>query len=56
MLSSFQEQMDRTKSEAKAEIEAFFENRIRSIAQVSLVENNDEIKKLSTETDNPVEL
>lgn len=56
MLSSFQEQMDRTKSEAKTEIEAFFENRIRSIAQVSLVENNDEIKKLSTETDNPVEL
>lgn len=52
---AFQEQMDATTKEAKGEIEAFFENRIRSIAQTKLLENTDEIKKLAEYTDNPIE-
>ena len=53
MVEAFQEQMDTTTQEAKAEIEAFFENRVRKIAQAALVENADEFKKI---TENPIDI
>ena len=46
----FNEQMDKTITEAKGEIESFYQNRINSIATASLVEHRDELKLL----DNPV--
>lgn len=48
----FNEQMDKTVSEAKGEIEAFCQNKINSIASAALVERKDEMKTL----ENPVEL
>ncbi|MDF2881284.1 MAG: hypothetical protein K0R54_1841 [Clostridiaceae bacterium] len=44
----FNEQMDKTVSEAKGEIEAFIQNKINSIANVALVEHKDEFKKLDS--------
>lgn len=43
---SFQEQMDKTKQEAKGEIEAFYENKMLSIAQKALVENKEKIEQI----------
>ena len=54
MVTAYQEQMNKTCTEAKAEIEAFFNNKINTIAQNALIENADEIKKIS-EKQNPVE-
>lgn len=51
-VSQFDEQMDKSTMEAKGEIEAFFQNKINSIAQAALVEKKDELIGL----ENPVEL
>ena len=48
----FNEQIDRTITEAKGEIEAFCQNKINSIASAALVEHKDEVLGL----ENPVEL
>ena len=50
--SSFNEQMEKTVTEAKGEIEAFAENRLMSIAQAALIENREDLMKL----ENPVDL
>lgn len=50
--SSFNDQMQKTITEAKGEIEAFAENRLMSIAQAKLVESREELMKL----ENPVDL
>lgn len=39
----FNEQMDKTVMEAKGEIEAFYQNKINTIAQAALVENRDSL-------------
>jgi hypothetical protein len=51
----FNEQMDKTVTEAKGEIEAFFQNKINQVAQQTLVENKDVVEKIG-ESENPVEL
>lgn len=51
-VKQFDEQIEKTTLEAKGEIEAFYQNKINSIAQAALVENREKIVKL----DNPVEL
>lgn len=48
----FNEQMDKTVSEAKGEIEAFCQNKINSIAQSTLMENHESFTKL----ENPIDL
>lgn len=48
----FNEQMDKTVTEAKGEIEAFMQNKINTITNIALVEYKDELTKL----DNPIEL
>lgn len=48
----FNEQIDKTVMEAKGEIESFYQNKINSIAQATLVENKEDLVKL----ENPVEL
>lgn len=48
----FNEQMDKTVREAKGEIEAFYQNKVNSIAQATLVEHKEELQKL----DNPVDM
>jgi hypothetical protein len=48
----FNEQMDKTITEAKGEIEAFCQNKINSIAQSALVEHRDELLHL----ENPVDV
>ena len=48
----FNEQMDKTVSEAKGEIEAFCQNKINAIASASLVEHREEFQKL----ENPVDV
>jgi len=53
-LKVFQEQMEQTVTEAKGEIEAFFENKMLSIAQQTLVQNVDELDKLTSK--NPVDM
>lgn len=50
--NQFNEQMDNTTLEAKGEIEAFMQNKINSIANMTLVEKKDELKLL----ENPVEI
>lgn len=50
--SSFNEQMEKTVTEAKGEIESFAENKLMSIAQATLVENREDMMKI----ENPVEL
>ena len=51
-VEQFDEQMDKSTMEAKGEIEAFFQNKINSIAQAALVERKDEL----IGPENPVEL
>lgn len=51
----FQEQMENTVTEAKGEIEAFFENKMLSVAQMNFVENKEELEKIG-ESHNPVEI
>jgi len=48
----FNEQLDKTVTEAKGEIEAFCQNKINSIAQRALVEHSDEVRLL----ENPVDI
>lgn len=48
----FNEQMDKTVVEAKGEIEAFYQNKVNSIAQAVLVERKDDLFGL----ENPVEV
>lgn len=48
----FNEQMDKTVMEAKGEIEAFYQNKINSIAQTALMEHQEELQKL----ENPVDI
>lgn len=52
MAEMFNEQIDRTITEAKGEIEAFCQNKINSIASAALIEHKDEVLGL----ENPVEL
>ena len=51
MFRQFQEQMDKTITQAKGEIEAFAQNRINTIAQQAIAEQKDAILKL----ENPVQ-
>lgn len=51
-MKQFNEQMDKTIVEAKGEIETFCQNKLNAIAQATLVEYKDDIKKL----DNPIDL
>lgn len=48
----FNEQMDKTVMEAKGEIEAFYQNKLNSIAYAAIAENIEEIKLL----ENPVDV
>lgn len=48
----FNEQMDKTTLEAKGEIEAFYQNKINSVASAALVEHRDDILRL----ENPVDI
>lgn len=48
----FNEQMDKTVTEAKGEIEAFCQNKIHSIAQSALVDHKDEFVKF----ENPIDI
>ena len=52
IFKQFQEQMDKTITESKGEIEAFAQNKINSIAQQALVQHRDDIIKL----ENPVDI
>lgn len=52
IVQQFNEQMDKTVMEAKGEIEAFYQNKINTIASAALVEHRDELKML----DNPVDV
>lgn len=52
IFDQFQEQMDKTITEAKGEIEAFAQNKINAIAQQALVEQKEDILKL----ENPVDV
>ena len=47
----FQEQMDKTITQAKGEIEAFAQNRINTIAQQAIAEQKDAILKLKSPVD-----
>lgn len=49
-LQAFQEQMDNTVTEAKGEIEAFFENKMAAITQMALVKHKDEVEKLTAQS------
>lgn len=50
--NQFNEQMNKTVTEAKGEIEAFYQNKVNSIAQAALVEHKDDLFGL----ENPVEV
>lgn len=50
--NQFNEQMNKTVTEAKGEIESFCQNKINSIASAALVEHKDELLKL----ENPVDI
>ena len=52
IFDQFQEQVDKTITEAKGEIEAFAQNKINAIAQQALVEQKEDILKL----ENPVDV
>lgn len=52
IVNQFNEQMDKTVMEAKGEIEAFYQNKVNTIASAALVEYRDEILKL----ENPVDI
>lgn len=51
IMKQFNEQMDKTVSEAKGEIEAFCQNKINAIASASLVEHREEFQKLESPVD-----
>lgn len=51
IFDQFQEQMDKTITEAKGEIEAFAQNKINAIAQQALVEQKEDILKLKNPVD-----
>ena len=51
----FNEQMDKTTTEAKGEIEAFMQNKINSIAQASLVEQREQFLSLENPVSIPIE-
>lgn len=51
MFCQFQEQMDKTITQAKGEIEAFAQNRINTIAQQAIAEQKDAILKLESPVD-----
>ena len=53
--SMFNEQMDKTTTEAKGEIEAFMQNKINSIAQASLVEQREQFLSLENPVSIPIE-
>ena len=52
IFKQFQEQMDKTITEAKGEIEAFTQNKLNAIASQALVEHNKELQNL----ENPVSI
>ena len=54
-LSSFQEQMDKTVTEAKGEIEAFYQNKLLQIANQALVENPEQLLSQSPIIELPVD-
>lgn len=51
----FNEQMDKTVTEAKGEIEAFCQNKMNSIALVALAEHQEDFKKLENPIDTKIE-
>ena len=51
IIKQFSEQMDKTVTEAKGEIEAFCQNKINAIASASLVEHREEFQKLESSVD-----
>ena len=51
----FNEQMDKTTTEAKGEIESFMQNKINSIAQASLVEQREQFLSLENPVSIPIE-
>lgn len=50
-LGCFNEQIEKTVTEAKAEIEAFCQNKMNSIAQAALANQTEEIKRLKSPVD-----
>ena len=55
MYRMFNEQMDKTTTEAKGEIEAFMQNKINSIAQAALVEQREQFLSLENPVSVPIE-
>ena len=55
MYRMFNEQMDKTTTEAKGEIEAFMQNKINSIAQAALVEQREQFLSLENPVSIPIE-
>ena len=51
IVNQFNEQMDKTITEAKGEIEAFCQNKINAIASAALVEHREEFRKLESPVD-----
>lgn len=51
IVNQFNEQMDKTVTEAKGEIEAFCQNKINAIASAALVEHREEFRKLESPVD-----
>lgn len=51
VVRQFHEQMDKTVNESKGEIEAFFQNKVNSIANNTLVEHREELLKLDSPVD-----
>lgn len=51
IMKQFNEQMNKTVTEAKGEIEAFCQNKINAIASASLVEHREEFQKLKSPID-----
>lgn len=49
--AQFNEQMDKTVTEAKGEVEAFCQNKIMAVAQNALVENHESLKSLESPID-----
>lgn len=50
----FNEQMDKTMTEAKGEIEEFYQNKINTLAQLALVEHADDVYRELNTSNNPV--
>ena len=51
IVNQFNEQMDKTVMEAKGEIEAFYQNKVNTIASAALVEHREEFQKLESLVD-----